>query len=66
VCALKELQRLGINPFVQTIRGSFVQQIEPAKDAIRTEEIVKLFSAAFARVCTLKVVGNLVVDGLTA
>jgi hypothetical protein len=47
VCALKELQRLGINPFVQTIRGSFVQQIEPAKEAIRTEEIVKLFSAAF-------------------
>jgi len=33
VCALKEVQRLEINSFVQTIRGSFVQQIEPAKDS---------------------------------
>jgi hypothetical protein len=32
VCALKEVQRLGANSFVQTIRGSFVQQIELAKD----------------------------------
>jgi hypothetical protein len=43
VCALKEVQRLGPNSFVQTIRGSFVQQIEPAKDATRMEEVVKLF-----------------------
>jgi hypothetical protein len=32
---------------VQRIRGSFVQQIEPAKDAMRMEEAVKLFSMAF-------------------
>jgi hypothetical protein len=35
VCALKEVQRLGINSFVQTMRNSFVQQIRPAKDAMR-------------------------------
>jgi hypothetical protein len=29
--------------FVQTIRGSLVQQIEPAKDAVRIEEVVNLF-----------------------
>jgi hypothetical protein len=33
---------------------SFVQQIEPAEDAVRMEEVVKLFSMAFARVCALK------------
>jgi hypothetical protein len=37
VCALKEVQRLGPNSFVQTIRGSFVQQIELAKDALIME-----------------------------
>jgi hypothetical protein len=43
------VQGLGINPFVQIILGSFVQQIEPAKDAVRLKEVVELFSAAFAR-----------------
>jgi hypothetical protein len=57
VCALREVQRLGINPFVQ--------QIEPAKDAMRMEEVVTLFSAPFARVCALKVVDKLAVNGLT-
>jgi hypothetical protein len=33
--------------FVQTILGFFFQQIEPAKDAMRMEEGVELFSAAF-------------------
>jgi hypothetical protein len=28
-----QIQRLGPNSFVQKIRGSFVQQIETAKDA---------------------------------
>jgi hypothetical protein len=65
VCALKEVQRLGINPFVQTVRGSFVQQIEPAKDALIMEEVVGLFSGAFARVCALKVVDGFVVIYLT-
>jgi hypothetical protein len=37
-----QIQRLGVNSFVQTIRGSFVQQIEPAKDAMRVEEVDKL------------------------
>jgi hypothetical protein len=46
VCALKEVQRLKPN--------SFVQQIEPAKDAMRIEEVGELFSAAFARVCANK------------
>jgi hypothetical protein len=37
-----QVQRLGVTSFVQTIRGSFVQQIEPAKDATRMEEVDKL------------------------
>jgi hypothetical protein len=41
---LKEVQGLGINPFVQTIRGVFVQQIEPAKDAMHMEGLMS-FSA---------------------
>jgi hypothetical protein len=60
-----QIQRLGVNSFVQTIRGAFVQQIEPAKDAMRMEEVVKLFSTAFAQVCALKVVDKLVVNSLT-
>jgi hypothetical protein len=62
---LREFQRLGINPFVQTVRGSFVQQIEPAKEAMRMEEVVTLFSAPFARVCALKVVDKFAVNSLT-
>jgi hypothetical protein len=33
-----QVQRLGVNSFVQTMRSAFVQQIEPAKDAVRMEE----------------------------
>jgi hypothetical protein len=51
--------------FVQTIRGSFVQQIEPAKDAVRVEEGVELFSTAFEQVCAFKVVDKFMVIGLT-
>jgi hypothetical protein len=54
VCALKKGQRLGINPFVQTIRGSFVQQIELSADALSVEEVYKLFSMAFERVCAFE------------
>jgi hypothetical protein len=45
---------VAVDSFVQTIRGSFVQQIEPAKDAMRMEEAVRLFSMAFEQVCALK------------
>jgi hypothetical protein len=45
---------VAVDSFVQTIRGSFVQQIEPAKDALIMEEVDKLFSMAFAQVCALK------------
>jgi hypothetical protein len=51
--------------FVQTVRNSFVQQIEPAEDATRMEEVVKLFSTAFERVCALRVVDRFVVNSLT-
>jgi hypothetical protein len=47
------------------MRGSFVQQIEPAKDIMRMEEVDKFFSVAFAHVCALRVVDEVVVDGLT-
>jgi len=57
-----QIQRLGVNSFVQTIRGAFVQQIEPAKDAMRMEELVKLFSTAFGQICALKEVDKLVLD----
>jgi hypothetical protein len=56
---------VAVDSFVQTIRGSFVQQIEPAEDAVRMEEAVKLFSMAFERVCALKVVDGFVVNSLT-
>jgi hypothetical protein len=49
-----QVQRLGFNSFVQTIRGSFVQQTEPAKDAMRIEEVDKPFSTASAQTCALK------------
>jgi hypothetical protein len=39
--------------------------IEPSADALSGEEVYKLFSTAFARVCALKVVDEVVVDGLT-
>ena len=48
--------------FVQTIRGSFVQQIEPAKDAMRMEEGVELFSTAFEQIYGLSVVDKLVLE----
>jgi hypothetical protein len=44
---LQLLSRFGSYSFVQAIRGSFVQQIEPAKDVIRVEEDVKLFCTIF-------------------
>ena len=53
VCKLKEFQRFGVNSFVQTIRGSFVQQIEQAKDALIMEEVIKFFGTAFGHVCAV-------------
>ena len=38
------------------MRGSFVQQIESAKDAMRMEEVVKLFSMVFGQISALQVV----------
>lgn len=39
--------------------------MEPAKDVARTGEVVRFFIVAFARVCALRVVDRLVLDGLT-
>ena len=47
------------------MRNSFVQQIEPAKDTMRMEEVIKLFSTAFGQICALKEVNKLVVSSLT-
>ena len=55
-----QIQRLGVNSFVQTIRGVFVQQIEPSPDALSMEEVVKLFSMAFEQIRGLQEVGKLV------
>jgi hypothetical protein len=60
-----QIQRFGVNSFVQTIRGSFVQQIEPAKDAMCMEEVDELFRTAFGHVCALKVIDGFVVNCLT-
>jgi hypothetical protein len=38
--------------------------IEPAQNALTIEWVVRLFSAAFGRVCALKVVNRFVVDSL--
>jgi hypothetical protein len=56
---------VAVYSFVQIIRGSFVQQIDPAEDAVRMEEVVKLFSMAFGHFCALKVVDGFVVNCLT-
>jgi hypothetical protein len=53
---MKQLQRLGINSFVQTKNSAIVQTIEPAKEALSMEEVVKLFSTAFEQTCGLSVV----------
>jgi hypothetical protein len=37
VCALKEVQRLGIDSFVQTRPATFVETIRPAKEALSME-----------------------------
>jgi hypothetical protein len=57
--------RLGVNSFVQTIRGAFVQQIEPAKDAMRTEDVAKLFITPFGQICALKESDKLVPRSLS-
>jgi hypothetical protein len=56
---------LESDSFVQTIRGFFVQQIEPAKDAMRMEEVDKPFSWAFEQTCGLREVNELVLNNLT-
>ena len=56
---------MAVDSFVQTIRGAFVQQIKPAKDAMRMEELVKLFSTAFEQSRALKDVVELGVKCLT-
>jgi len=58
---LRLLSPFGVNSFVQTMRNSFVQQIEPAKDAMRMEEVVKLFSTALAQPLL-----SLIMFGITA
>ena len=58
---MRLLSPFGVNSFVQTMRNSFVQQIEPAKDAMRMEEVVKLFSTALAQPLL-----SLIMFGITA
>jgi hypothetical protein len=50
---------------VRTISAALVHTVESASDALGMEKVVKLFSTAFARVCALRVVDEVVVDGLT-
>jgi hypothetical protein len=45
--------------------GVKVITIEPSADALSVEQVYKLFSMAFARVCALKVVDGFVVNSLT-
>jgi len=45
---------VAVDSFVQAIRGSFFQQIEPVKDAVRMEEVVGLFSAVFEQACAME------------
>jgi hypothetical protein len=44
--------------FVQIIRVSFVQQIDPAEDAMRMEEVDEPFSWAFEQACGLREVNR--------
>jgi hypothetical protein len=61
---------LGLFVAVATIQArlksnSFIQQTEPAKDTMRMKKAVKLLSTEFSRVCALRVVDDVVVDGMT-
>jgi hypothetical protein len=47
---------------VATNRTAIVETIEPASDALSMEKVVKLFSTAFERICTLKEVDKLVLE----
>jgi hypothetical protein len=48
-----QVPRLGVDSFVQTMRNSFVQQIEPAKDAVRMEEVDKLMLRSLTHELTM-------------
>jgi hypothetical protein len=47
VCALKEVQRLGIDSFVRTRPATFVETIGPAREALSVEGSIQNLNGEF-------------------
>ncbi len=55
-----QIIRLGMS--VEETNFSFVERIEPATDALTIEKVVKLFSTAFERVCSMNGIDKLALE----
>lgn len=55
-------KQLNLGSIVATKQKAIVETIEPAKDALSMEEVVKLFSTAFKQICELQQVDKLTLE----
>ena len=55
-------KQLNLGGIVATKQTAIVETIEPAKDALSMEEVVKLFSTAFKQICELQQVDKLTLE----
>ncbi|MGF3573569.1 MAG: hypothetical protein ACQXXG_09155 [Candidatus Bathyarchaeia archaeon] len=55
-------KQLNLGSIVATKHTAIVETIEPAKDALSMEEVVKLFSTAFKQICELQQVDKLTLE----
>jgi len=55
-------KQLNLGSIVATKQTAIVETIEPAKDALSMEEVVKLFSTAFKQICELQQVDKLTLE----
>jgi len=56
----RQIERLGSN--VKTMRKAIVKTIEPAKDTLSLDDVVKRFTTAFKQICELKEVDKLTLE----
>jgi hypothetical protein len=55
-------KQLNLGSIVATKQTAIVETIEPAKDALSMEEVVKLFSTAFKQICEVQQVDKLTLE----
>jgi hypothetical protein len=55
-------KQLNLGSIVATKQTAIVETIEPAKDALSMEQVVKLFSTAFKQICELQQVDKLTLE----